>query len=60
MCSACEDLKKKYREGGVKFIERSGARLKLDPRIFDNVDEEAFLALQMQNLTFPVEVDIVD
>lgn len=60
MCSACDALKKRYKEGGVEFSERSGERLKLDPRIFDEIDKEAFLTLQMQNLTFPVELDIVE
>ncbi len=59
MCSACDALKKKLREEGTTFILRDGDRLDLDPRIFDPIDKEAFLQLQMQNLTFPVEVDIV-
>lgn len=59
MCSACDALKNKYKEGGVIFVERSGERLDLDPRMYDDIDKEAFMTLQMQNLTFPVEVDIV-
>jgi hypothetical protein len=59
MCSACDALKAKYRSKGTTFVERNGDRLDLDPRIFDDVDKEAFLKLQMQDLTFPVEVDIV-
>jgi hypothetical protein len=58
MCSACDDLKKKYRDQHISFQERHGERLDLDPRIFDEIDKEAFLQLQMQNLTFPVELDI--
>jgi hypothetical protein len=60
MCSACEALKHKYKEGGVPFVERDGDRFDLDPRLYDNIDVEAFLILQMQNLTFPVEIDIVE
>lgn len=60
MCSACDALKEKYKSQHISFQERSGDRLDLDPRIFDKIDEEAFLVLQMQNLTFPVEVDIVE
>jgi hypothetical protein len=56
MCSACDSLKKKYKEGGVEFVERSGERLDLDPRLYDDIDRKAFITLQMQNLTFPVEV----
>ena len=59
MCSACAALKKKLKEEGIRFIDRNGDRLDLDPRIFDSVDKEAFLQLQMQNLTFPVEIDIL-
>jgi hypothetical protein len=58
MCSACDALKKKYKDQHISFQERSGDRLDLDPRIFDEIDKEAFLQLQMQNLTFPIELDI--
>jgi len=58
MCSACEALKKKYRAEHISFQERRGERLDNDPRIFDEIDKEAFLVLQMQNLTFPVELDV--
>ncbi len=58
MCSACDELKKEYKEQGVRFIERNGDRLDNDPRIFDDIDKEAFMNLQMQNLTFPVEIDV--
>ena len=59
-CPRCETLKNKYREGRVSFSERRGDRLANDPRMFDSIDKEAYIQLQMQNLTFPVEVDIVD
>ncbi len=59
MCSACDKLKEKLRANGTTFVERNGDRLDLDPRIFDPIDKEAFLQLQMQNLTFPIEIDIV-
>jgi glutaredoxin len=60
MCSACEDLKNKYKEGGVAFVVRFAARLSLDERLMDEIDKEAFMVLQMQNLTFPVEVDTIE
>lgn len=60
MCGACDERKEMLRDSQVEFTERSGDRLDLDPRIFDDIDKEAFLQLQMQNLTFPVEVDIVN
>ncbi len=56
-CPKCEKLKDKYKNGRVSFIERRGDRLANDPRIFDLIDKEAFLQLQMQNLTFPVDID---
>ena len=59
MCSACDQAKAGLRNGRISFVERSGDRLDLDPKIFDDIDKEAFLKLQMQNLTFPIELDIV-
>lgn len=58
-CSGCAAAKAGLKNGHIKFIERNGDRLDLDPRIFDDVDKEAFLKLWAQNLTFPVEIDIV-
>jgi hypothetical protein len=60
MCSACDSLKNKYKEGGVPFVDRNGERLSMDVRLMDNIDKEAFITLQSQNLTFPVEVDSVE
>jgi hypothetical protein len=60
LCCACYGLKDRLRNEGTTFIERNGDRLKLDPRFFDDIDKEAFLQFQMQGLTFPVEVDIVE
>ena len=57
-CPACDKLKKGLKEANIPFSERKGDRLSLDPRIFDDIDREAFLALQMQNLKFPVRVEI--
>ncbi len=57
-CPACDKLKKDLKEAHITFQERKGDRLNLDPRIFDDIDREAFLALQMQNLKFPVRVEI--
>jgi hypothetical protein len=58
MCSACEALKEKYREGHIAFQERPGERLQNDPRIFDEIDKEAFLVLQMRGQMFPVEIEM--
>ena len=59
-CPRCDKLKASLNEAKTTFTERRGDRLANDPRIFDAIDKEAFLQLQMQNLTFPVEVDIDD
>lgn len=58
-CGACEKRKVELMESGKPFTMRDGDRLGNDPRIFDEADKEAFIKLQMQALTFPVEVDIV-
>jgi hypothetical protein len=61
MCGACEKRKKEIAEGGKPYVLRDAARLlQNDSSVYDDIDTEAFLKLQMQNLTFPVEVDIVD
>ncbi len=60
MCPACDKLKKDLKESHTTFQERKADRLHLDPRIFDDIDKEAFLVLQMQNLKFPVRVEIKD
>jgi hypothetical protein len=58
MCGACEAIKKKWKDEHRDFIERSGERLKNDPRIFDDIDKEAFMIYQMLNQTFPVGLEI--
>jgi glutaredoxin len=58
MCGACEEIKRYWKDQHKDFIERSGERLKNDPRIFDDIDKDAFMILQMQNQTFPVEVEL--
>ena len=57
-CPRCDKLKDKYKAGRVSFVERSGGRLGKDPRMFDLIDKEAFLKIQMQNQMFPVEVEM--
>lgn len=60
LCGVCDTLENKLRAEGTKFIIRSGYRLSLPKSIMDHIDLEAFAQLQMQDLTFPVELDIVD
>lgn len=57
-CPACTNLKQGLKDAHIPYQERKGDRLNLDPRIFDDIDREAFLVLQMQNLKFPVRVEI--
>jgi len=56
-CPACVDLKHAYDLQGVKYEERSAQRLKEGKRI-DQVDVDAFVQLNMQNMELPVEVNI--
>jgi len=54
-CPKCESLKKKYREEGVRFVERKADRIK-QPE--DEIDQEALVQASMQNMELPVEVNI--
>ena len=56
-CPACIDLKHAYDLQGVKYEERSAQRLKEGKRI-DQVDVDAFVQLNMQNMELPVEVNV--
>ena len=58
MCSACIALKKKYDKDGVEYIERDGNRLSTPDGRKDQVDVDAFVQLNMQNMVFPVEVEV--
>lgn len=60
MCSACEALKKEYRDKGIEYIEREGNRLKEVSIDKDEIDELAMVKLSMQNMVFPVEIEIED
>ncbi len=57
MCSACIALKKKYDDEGVEYVERDGNRLSTFESQTDQIDIDAFVVLNMQNMTFPVEVE---
>ncbi len=58
MCSACIELKAKYDADGVEYIERDGDRLKNPAPDRDSIDVDAFVQLSMQNMTFPVSIDV--
>ena len=58
-CPKCDKRKTYLRENHINFFERKGDRLNGDTRLMDKIDKEAHLQLQMQNLTFPVELDII-
>jgi hypothetical protein len=60
MCSACDALKKRYKEEGVDFIERDGDRLKAPAADRDEIDVDAMVAFAQSNMTFPVQVVRVD
>ncbi len=54
-CPKCESLKSGLIKQGILFRERTSERLQ---NRIDQVDVDAFVKLQIQNLTLPVEVDI--
>ena len=54
-CPKCEALKKKYRDQGVSYEERSADLIK-NPG--DNIDREALIQASMQNMELPVEVSM--
>ncbi len=58
MCSACIDLKAKYDAGGIEYIERDGGRLKTPAEDRDSIDVDAFVQLSINNMAFPVEVNV--
>jgi hypothetical protein len=58
-CPKCERLKQDLRGNHTTFVERSGDRFKGDIRLLDDIDKKAFLQLQMQNLTFPIDITIM-
>jgi glutaredoxin len=57
MCSACEKLKKEYREQGIEFVERHASRLKTPGNDRDDIDLDAFVQLTMNNMQLPVVVE---
>lgn len=54
-CPRCENLKKKYKELNVPFIERIADRIKAPE---DDIDREALIQASMQNMELPVVVDL--
>lgn len=55
-CPKCDDLKKRYNESGIVFIERIAERMKAPE---DDIDIQALIQASMQNMTLPVEVEII-
>ena len=55
-CPKCESLKSGLIKQGILFKERPAERLQ---NRTDQIDVDGFIKLQMQNLTLPVEVDIL-
>ncbi len=56
MCSACVELKEKYKAKGTEYIERDAVRLEAPGNDVDDIDKMAFAQLANQNMDFPVEV----
>lgn len=57
-CPRCETLKGKYKTEGVEFVERNSDRINNPGDDRDDIDEEAFALLSMQNMVLPVEVEM--
>lgn len=58
MCSACIAQKKEYEENGIEYKERDADRLATTPDNLDEVDREAHVKLNMQNMKLPVIVEM--
>lgn len=57
-CPKCVKLKEMYDSQGIEYTERDGGRLKTPAADQDNIDKDAFVQLSMQNMVFPIEVDV--
>jgi glutaredoxin len=57
-CPKCETLKKNYKNQGIEFVERDAARLTTPADDKDQIDLEAHIQLNMNNMTLPVEVQV--
>lgn len=56
-CPKCDNLKKRYNEFGIPFVERIADRMKAPQ---DNIDIEALIVASMQNMALPVEVEVCE
>ena len=56
-CGRCENLKKKYKEQGIEYVERDVSRLKNPIIEYDDIDVDAQAQLAMQSMLLPIEVD---
>lgn len=54
-CPKCDELKKKYNEFGIAYIERMSDRMKAPE---DDIDIQALVQASMQNLALPVIIEI--
>lgn len=54
-CPKCDNLKKRYNEFGIPFVERLADRIK-SPE--DDIDREALIQASIQNMELPVEVEV--
>lgn len=57
-CPNCEKLKQECHEKGIQYKERSSERFNLPNDEQDRIDTEAYIELCMNNMKFPVVVDI--
>ena len=54
-CLKCDNLKNKYNEFNIPYIERIAERMKAPE---DAIDQAALIQASMQNMELPVVVDV--
>ena len=57
-CPKCVNQKEKWHRNKVDYVERSADRLKGGHADFDDIDQDALVQLNMQNLKLPVVIEV--
>ena len=57
-CPKCTKQKSDWDKAAVRYVERSSDRLKGGHADFDDIDQDALVQLQMQNMKLPVIVNV--
>ena len=59
-CVRCENLKQRFRNAGILFVERDITRLKNLIVEYDDIDVAAQAQLAMQGMILPIEVEVTN